>query len=112
VKNATLTRDGLATVISNVDVHLSSPAAKALNGIFGTTALKGRLKLGTVKIKASPKTISFTGGQTDLALDKGAADALASLGVTPGLTQGATANDDGSFAFPITGGSVDVKSLG
>jgi len=45
------------------------------------------------------------GGNTAVALDKGFTDALTSLGLTPGVTGTATLNN-GSVAFPITGGSV------
>ena len=43
-----------------------------------------------------------TFGATSLSLDPGAAAALTSLGVTPGVIAPATANADGSLSFPIT----------
>ncbi len=49
-------------------------------------------------------------GDTTLALDEGAADALESLGIAPAPIAPATAGVDG-IAFPITGGRVDTESL-
>ena len=46
-----------------------------------------------------------------LGLDPGAAQALAALGISAAPAAPATANPDGSLAFPITGGKVDAKSL-
>lgn len=108
---AKITRNGLGTTVSGVAVHLTSKGAAALNKTFHVKAFKPKLKLGTVTIKATPAEVAFTGGQTDLALDPGAAAALTSLGVTPGLVGPATANPDGSFAFPITGGRANLKTL-
>ena len=45
------------------------------------------------------------GGNTAVALDSGFTDALTSLGLTPGVLGTATL-ENGSVAFPITGGSV------
>lgn len=106
-----LSRKGLGVVLSRVDVHLTKAGASALNKTFGVTAFKGGLKLGTATVDATPSQIAFEGGQTDLVLDPGTGAALTSLGVTPGLIGPATANADGSFAFPITGGLVDAKTL-
>lgn len=108
---ARISRDGLGTVVRNVDVHLSTPGANALNKAFGTRALKGRLKLATAVVKTTPSQVAFEGGATSLALDPGAASALQSLGVTPGVAGPATANADGSLSFPITGGKVNAKTL-
>ncbi len=108
---ARITRNGLATTVRRVDLHLSTPAARALNRAFGVHAFRGRLKLGTVVIKAKPSQVAFKGGATSLTLDPAAAAALSSLGVTPGVSAPATANPDGSLSFPITGGRVNLKSL-
>lgn len=109
---ARISRNGLGTTVRNVDLHLSSQAAAVLNKAFHVKAFKSRLKLGRATIVAKPADVAFAGGQTDLALDAGAGAALASLGVTAGLVAPATANADGSFAFPITGGLVSLKTLG
>ena len=47
-------------------------------------------------------TQSRTFGATSLTLNPGAASALTSLGVTPGVISPAAANSDGSLSFPIT----------
>jgi hypothetical protein len=52
---------------------------------------------------AHASTIGVGGGNTDITVT---AD-LAGLGLTPTLDGTATANADGSFRFPITGGSTD-----
>jgi Htaa len=108
---AKLKRPGLGTTVSGVRVALSAKGAKALNTVFGVTAFKRGLVIGTATVKATPKQVAFAGGATSLTLDPGAVAALTSLGVTPGLAAPATANPDGSFAFPITGGKVDGSSL-
>lgn len=108
---AKVTRTAVSTRVSGVDVHLTSAAAKALNRAFHVSAFKPKLKLGTVVIDAQLKDVVLTGGQTALALDPGAASALTSLGVTPGLVGAAVANPDGTFGFPITAGKVNAKTL-
>lgn len=111
VGKARITRSGLGITVSRVDIHLSTRGAAALNKTFGVTAFKPRLKLGTATVATSLAQIRFKGGQTDLALDPGAASALTSLGVTPGLVGQAVANPNGTFGFPITGGKVNAKTL-
>lgn len=111
VGKARITRDGLGITVSRVDLHLSTKGAAALNRTFGVTAFKPRLKLGTVTVRTTFRQIRFDGGQTALALDSGAASALQSLGVTPGLVGPAIANPDGTFGFPITGGKVNARTL-
>lgn len=48
---------------------------------------------------------ALTGEDTAVALDEGFTDALASLGLTPGVV-GSAKLTDGSLVFPITGGNV------
>lgn len=48
----------------------------------------------------------LSGVDTKVALDAGFVEALGTLGLTPGVTGGATLTD-GVLAFPITGGNVD-----
>jgi len=110
VTRARIARDGLTTTVSNVQIRLSPRGARALNRAFGVRAFTSRLVLGTATIRARSEQVAFSGGRTDLALDPAAGAALASLGVTPGLI-GATANPDGSFGFPITGGKVNAETL-
>jgi hypothetical protein len=74
-------------------------------------AFRPGLRLGTATVRATPSDLVFRGGQTKLALDAGTAQALASLGIAPGLVGDAKANTDGRFGFPITGESVDRESL-
>lgn len=111
IGKARVTRPGIDTSVSNVDIHLSSKGAAALNTTFKVKAFKPRLKLGTVRIQAKASEVAFTGGTTRLALDSGAAAALTSLGVTAGPAAPATADPDGSLAFPITEGRVKVSNL-
>jgi hypothetical protein len=108
---AKVTRAGLRTNVSGVVVKLSAKGAAALNKAFGVKAFARGLRIGTATVKATPGQIAFTGGATSLALDPGAAQALAALGVSAAPAAPATANPDGSLAFPITGGKVDAKSL-
>jgi hypothetical protein len=49
---------------------------------------------------------ALDGVDTQVTLDQGFVDALGTLGLTPGVTGGATLTD-GTLAFPITGGNVD-----
>jgi len=49
---------------------------------------------------------SLGGIDTQVTLDAGFVEALGTLGLTPGVTGGATLTD-GVLAFPITGGNVD-----
>lgn len=60
--------------------------------------------------ESTPKPIasidSLSGVDTQVTLDQGFADALTTLGLTPGVTGDATLVD-GALHFPITGGNVD-----
>jgi hypothetical protein len=109
--NAKVTRAGLGTNVSGVAVRLSAKGAAALNKAFGVRAFTRGLRIGTATVRAAPGQIAFTGGATSLALDPGTAQALTSLGVAATPAAPATANPDGSLAFPITGGKVDAKTL-
>lgn len=111
LSDAKITRPGLGFRISGVKVALNATGASVLNRTFGVRAFRNGTAIGTATVDAPASSIVFEGGRTDLALDPGAAQALTSLGVTPGLVGDASANPDGSFAFPITGGSVAAKSL-
>ena len=111
LSKAKVARAGLGTTVSGVAVKLSTKGAAALNKAFGVKAFARGLRIGTATVRATPGQIAFTGGATSLALDPGAAQALAGLGISAAPAAPATASPDGSLAFPITGGKVDAKSL-
>jgi hypothetical protein len=108
---AKVSRAGLGTNVSRVAVRLTAKGAAALNKAFGVKAFKRGLRIGTATVRTTPAQVAFTGGATSLALDPGAAQALAALGISAAPAAPATANPDGSLAFPITGGKVDAKTL-
>jgi hypothetical protein len=64
---------------------------------------------------SAPKAVAvieaLSGQDTQVALDKGFTDALASLKLTPGVV-GTAQLVDGSLVFPITGGNVSVFTPG
>ena len=102
---AKVSRVGLDTKISGVKVALTSVAAKALNTTFSTHLFKRGLVLGSVAVRAKPKTVALTGGATTVMLDPGAGAALQSLGIA------AAPIGSDSLAFPITGGRVNAKTF-
>lgn len=109
--NARVSRPGFGTTVRNVRVTLSRQGAAALNAAFGVHAFRRGLPIGTATVRAKPAQIALKGDATSLALDAGAAAALTSLGVTVAPVGPATANADGSIAFPITGGKVNLSTL-
>jgi hypothetical protein len=68
------------------------------------------LVLAAPAAAARTKPLKFTGGKTTLALAPGAADALASLGVSVSPLKPARAGE-GGIAFPITSGRADARTL-
>ena len=64
----------------------------------------------------APKAVAaldaIPGGTTQITLDKGFTDALASLKLTPGLVGDAQLTDAGELRFPITGGNVTIFKPG
>ena len=104
VDDAEVVDDVTGSIITGVELDLSKQGAKALNGALRTSAFETGTKLGEVLLTASARAVRFTGGQTDLALDKGARDALTALGVTATPAEGTVGNADGSLGFPISGG--------
>jgi hypothetical protein len=103
-----VTRSGFGTNVAGLTAKLNRAAAKALNGAFGVKAFKKGLKLGKVRVQATPSTTELLAqGQTALALDPAVVQALASLGISPGVIAPATL-DAGTLtaSFPITGGSA------
>src|SRR3954451_7179989 len=61
---AKVTRAGLDTKLGGVTVALTSAAAKALNATFSTQMFARGLKLGSVSVRAKPRTVELTGGAT------------------------------------------------
>lgn len=103
-----VTRSGFGTNVSGLTAKLNKAAAKALNGAFGVKAFKKGLELGKVRVKTTPSTTELLAtGQTALALDPAALQAIVGLGVTPGVIGPATLDAATATAsFPITGGSA------
>ncbi len=62
--------------------------------------------------KAVAALDAIPGGTTQITLDKGFTDALASLKLTPGLVGDAELTEAGELRFPITGGNVTVFTPG
>ena len=91
LKNAKVVRNGLGTTVKGVRAVLSGQAAKALNAAFDTSLFAKGLPIGSVTVKALPAEVEFAGGATTLALDPGAASALASLGIDAAPVDPATA---------------------
>jgi hypothetical protein len=71
---------------------------------FGVSAFKRGVPLGKVRVQAEPsETELLAQGDTALAVDPGALQAITRLGITPGVIGPATL--EGTTArFPITGG--------
>jgi hypothetical protein len=111
LRKAQAGRSGAATTLAPIAATLTKEAAGALNATFGVSAFKAGLPIGTVAVKALPAEIAVTGGATSLALDPGTAAALTSLGVKVAPVGPASAQDDGSLAFPITGGTLQPAAL-
>ncbi len=109
--NARVRRTAVSTRVGGVRAELTGKAARALNAALGTSLFRKGIRLGTATIDADLAQLAITGGATSLAVDAGALAALTSLGITPGLVAPASANTDGSFAFPITRGRVDAETL-
>ena len=107
---AKVKRNGIGTTIGGVRLKLTGKAAAALNGAFGVKLFAKGLVVGKATVKAAPAQVLLAGGSTALALDPGAAAALASLGVEASLVDPATAAADG-FNFPITGGKLNAKTF-
>jgi hypothetical protein len=69
---------------------------------LSAAALLAIATLASAVAPAAAQAHTRTYGNTTLTLDPGAAAALQSLGVTPGVIAPATANPDASLSFPIT----------
>ena len=110
LRNAKVVRNGLGTTVRGVQALLSGQAAKALNAAFDTHLFGNGLPIGKVTVRANPAQVELAGGATTLALDSGAASALASLGVEAAPVDPASAAS-GGLSFPITGGKLNAKSF-
>jgi hypothetical protein len=97
--DARVRRTATTTTVSGVRLELTRTAARALNAALGTHLFARGIVLGTARVHAT------------LAVDPGAASALASQGIVSGLIAPASANSDGSLAFPITRGRVDAATF-
>lgn len=109
--DAVIRRTATTTRISRLELELTRTAARALNATLRTSLFARGIRLGRATVHADASELFLEGGATSLALDSGAASALASQGITPGLIAPATASTDGSLAFPITRGRVDAETL-
>ena len=111
LRRAKVGSDGpLTKTASRIRASLTSGAARALNRAFDVRLFRGGLRLGTVRTEVELADAVLAGGATTLALDPGAANALQSLNITPGVVGRARAGASG-LAFPITGGKVDAGTL-
>jgi hypothetical protein len=118
-RKVTVSTDGSGDVVLNGTVaNLTDAAATALDSAFGTQAIKGGTPLGTVHLVAKGTANTYTGkvaeiprvtGSTSLDLNATTAAALASLGVTPGVTGTATVSGS-TVTFPITGGDAVIHA--
>lgn len=111
LSDARLRRTATRTRISRVGVELTRTGAKALNAAFRTHMFQRGARLGSAKVNARLSELFIRDGETSLAVDPDAAAALASQGIVPGVIAPASANADGSLAFPITRGRVDARTL-
>ncbi len=108
---AKIARQGLDTKLSGVKGSLTRAAAEALNATFGVNLFKRGIPIGKTTTLVKPESVRTTGGDTALTLDPGAAAALTSLGISAAPIDPASANPDGSLAFPITGGKVNATTF-
>lgn len=109
--DARIRRTATTTRVSRVGLDLTRGAARALNAALHTHLFARGIRLGRATVDAELAELAIAGGETSLAVDPGTLAALTSLGITPGLVEPASANPDGSFAFPITRGRVDAETL-
>lgn len=100
----------LTKTARNIRATLTAGAASALNSAFDTHLFSRGLRIGKVRTEVVLGEAVLRGGDTTLALDAGAASALQSLSITPGVVGDATAGGDG-LAFPITRGKVNAETL-
>ncbi len=90
--------------ITGLEAELTRAAANALNDALDTRVFARGLELGMASVDARRARITVEGGDTRLAVDAGAAAALASLGVQLDLIGPAFGARDGALGFPISRG--------
>lgn len=111
VRGAKVTRRGFNTNVSNVRVHLTGTAAKALNRAFRTSLFRADMLIGKVAVRAVPAQVSLRrAGATSLALDPGAVQALTAEGIAATPVAPARAGSSG-LSFPITGGLLNARTF-
>jgi hypothetical protein len=99
-----VSRSGFGTNVAGLTAKLNGAAARALNATFGVTAFKRGIPLGKVRVQAEPsQTELLAQGDTALAIDPAALQAIVGLGITPGVIGPATLAGT-TARFPITGG--------
>jgi hypothetical protein len=99
-----VSRSGFGTNVDGLTARLNRTAARALNATFGVKAFKRGVVLGKVRVQAEPsQTELLATGDTALAIEPAVLQALASLGITPGVVAPATLAGT-TASFPITGG--------
>lgn len=111
VGKAKIASSGAETRVSRLRVHLTTTGAGALNATFRTHAFRSRQLIASAKTAVLPAAVDLEGGSTSLTLDPGTAQALTGLGVAVAPAAGATANADGSIAFPISGGRLSTRTF-
>ncbi|MEA2169530.1 MAG: hypothetical protein QOF76_2830, partial [Solirubrobacteraceae bacterium] len=94
--------------LTNIVVKLAKPGAEKLNSLLGTHTFKPGTVLGVASVDVDPVEYVVSGNKTTLTVASDASSALASLGITTGVGDGASVNENGSISFPITGGKVNV----
>ena len=110
LRNAKVSRPGLGTTVKRIRAVLTGQAAKALNAAFDTNLFARGLPIGSVVVRAKPAQAELAGGATSLAVDAGAAQALASEGITAAPIAPAGVGT-GGLEFPITGGKLNAKTF-
>jgi hypothetical protein len=111
VGKARVASSGAEARVSRLRVHLTTAGAGALNATFRTHAFRSRQLIASARTAVLPSSVELTGGSTALTLDPGTAQALTGLGVAVAPAAGATANADGSVAFPISGGRLSSRTF-
>jgi hypothetical protein len=110
LNGAKVSRDGFGTDVTNVKGKLTRVGAKTLRQTYGLKVRKNRT-FAKLAVSADPASVKLAEtGQTTLALDSAAADALTSLGISAAPIAPAGAGADG-LAFPITGGKLTLADL-
>jgi hypothetical protein len=112
VKGGKVTRDGFGTTADGYKVAISKAGASALNKALGGKAFKSGAKLGTANVAPVSSEIALERGATTLTFAPQVAGALAQARASIAPAAPATADPaTGAISFPITGGTLDAKTL-